>query len=82
MKWRDEEGVLQDQDFNTEAEARAYGGSLLEFRPDLETAFIRASELRNRNPSLSPEEAMARAGIVVERYEGGRWVRDNDHAQA
>jgi hypothetical protein len=31
VKWRDEDGVLQDQDFDDEAAARAFGGTLLEF---------------------------------------------------
>ena len=28
MKWRDEDGVLQDRSFDTEAEARTYGRRL------------------------------------------------------
>jgi hypothetical protein len=67
VKWRNEDGVLQDADFATEAQARAFGGNLLEFRPDLETAFVRAGELRRSHPELSPEEAMERAGISTTR---------------
>jgi hypothetical protein len=64
VKGRDSEDDLCDQDFDTEAEARAYGGSLLEFGPDIETAFLRAREMQKQDPSLTPEEAFERAGIV------------------
>jgi hypothetical protein len=68
VKWRDEDGVLQDQDFDTEAEARAFGGSLLEFRGDAETGFLIAARLRQQHPEMSVEEAMARAGFVTEKF--------------
>lgn len=63
VKWRDEETMLQDRDFDTEAEARAFGGSLLEFLPDMETAMLQAAALRKQNPQISVEEAMAAVGI-------------------
>jgi hypothetical protein len=65
LKWRDENGILQDRDFNTEAEARAFGGSLLEFEPDMETALVRAGQVKAQNPGMTPEEAMDRAGISI-----------------
>jgi hypothetical protein len=67
VKWRDEDNPLHDLDFDTEAEARAYGerlgGRRLEFRSDLETSLLTASRLRVQNPNLSPEEALALAGF-------------------
>jgi hypothetical protein len=63
VKWRDEEGILQDCDFYTEPEAREFGGSLLEFLPDMETMLVQANKLREQHPELSPEEAMERVGL-------------------
>ena len=51
VKWR-EDDELQDRDFNTEAKARAYGESLLEFIPDRETTLLRATQLRKQDLSL------------------------------
>jgi hypothetical protein len=71
VKWRDEDTVLQDQDFDTEAEARSFGGEGLEFRPDMETALLQARRLREQDASLSPEEGLRLVGIVTERFEPG-----------
>jgi hypothetical protein len=70
VKWRDKDTVLQDRDFDTEAEARAFGGEHMEFRSDLETSLQQALELRRLNPAMSPEEAMERVGIVSVPHSG------------
>ena len=68
VKWRDEATVLQDEDFDTEAEARAFGlrefgARDLKFLPDMETSLQRAGRLIKANPGMSPEAAMEAVGI-------------------
>lgn len=64
VKSRDEGGVLRDQDFDTEAEARAFGGSLLEFGGGMEIAMLMAAQLQRAEPWLTGEEALERAGGI------------------
>jgi hypothetical protein len=64
VKWLDEEGDVCEWECDDEEAARAFGGSLLKFRPDMETSLLMAGWLMRENPELSPEEAMERVGIV------------------
>jgi hypothetical protein len=59
VKWR-EEGVQQDQDFDSEEAARAFAGSLVEFsNGDLETTCLLAARDMREN-DLTLEEAQAK----------------------
>ena len=64
MKWLDDEGDVCEWECDDEKAARAFGGSLLKFRPDMEESLLMAGRLMRENPELSPEEAMERVGIV------------------
>jgi hypothetical protein len=69
VKWRDVYSELQDRDFSTEAEARAFGTTMsnepMKFGPDMETALLRAGKIQEANPGMSIDEAAKRAGIVT-----------------
>jgi hypothetical protein len=71
VKWRDVEGVIEERDFDTEAEARAFGATMtsapLKFHGDWETTMHRVGQLMETD-LLSPEEAMQRAGVRVEQW--------------
>ena len=64
VKWLDEEGDVCEWECDDEKAARAFGGSLLKFRPDMETSLLMAGQLVKENPEMSPEEAMERVGIA------------------
>jgi hypothetical protein len=72
VKWRDEDSVLHDQDFDTEAEAHAYGerlgGHRLKLPSDLETSLLTAWQLLEQNPNLSLDEALTLAGFETVRW--------------
>jgi hypothetical protein len=68
VKWRDEEGDVCEFQLDTEAEARAFGGSLLKFRSDVETMCLRGAQLK-QHPELSQEEVEERVGFVTVRFE-------------
>ena len=68
VKWRDEETILQDVGFDTEAETRefclrGFGARDLQFLPDMETSLHHAGRLMKANPGMAPEEALAAVGI-------------------
>jgi hypothetical protein len=70
VNWRDVEGVIQEREFDTEAEARAFGATMteepLEFRTCWEMTMHHAGQLMKADPSLSPEEVMLKAGVRLE----------------
>ena len=72
VKWRDEATVVQDEDFDTEAEARAFalrafGTRDLSFLSDMETSLHHAGRLMKANTGMSP--AVALEAVVIKERE-------------